>query len=94
MATITLVSAVAGDRVGTYAVELAELGTTPAWVGRPLVQDFFEANNYGPSGDWAELMYVLTEDQDVPANFPILTLEIDADELAQVRAALTERAVD
>lgn len=87
--TITLISAVAGDRIGQDAIELAQLGAMPAWVQRTEVQAFFAACNYGPDGDWAELMYVLTEDQG-PAGWPTLQIEVGDAELAEIRAAVAE----
>jgi hypothetical protein len=87
MDVITLVSAVAGDCIGEAAIELAQLGERPAWLHRPEVQQFFADNNYGPDADWAELMYVLVGDQTAPVGLPVLKVELDDVDVAQVREA-------
>ena len=84
MHTITLVSAVSGDRVG-HAVELSEL--EPPWATRPEVWEFLQVNNYDPDHP-DELIYVL-DGEDAPAGFPTLTIRVSATEVAEIRKALT-----
>jgi hypothetical protein len=87
--TITLISAYVGDWVGD-AVELAELGRRPAWMGISDVIGFLRENNYGPHHP-NELIYVALTDH-VPEGFPVLQVQVSEAEFADIQRVSRRRS--
>lgn len=74
MHTVTLVSAVVGDRVDGIEVSDPECP-----INLPDYPDAVDwATRQGWAGDDNELVYVLAEDAEVPAGFPVYRLEVEA----------------
>jgi hypothetical protein len=74
--TVTLISALAGDRVPGTELADPECPQFPGLEDRPEVKAFFAENNYG-SDEPDELMYLVTDmDQEIPAGFPTLTVRL------------------
>ena len=73
--TITLVSAQTGDRIPGHELADPDCPSIPGLLDRPDVQEFMDANGYGPD-DPDELMYLITEDEDIPDGYPTLTIRL------------------
>lgn len=73
---ITLISARTNDIID--GVELAECDGQPwitALTEMPQVKEFFATQGYGPDAE-DELMYVVAEDEEIPAGFDTLTITL------------------
>lgn len=70
---ITLISANPGDQVPGHDLGDPDCPDIPGLTNHPQVQKFFEANNYGPDD---ELMYLVTDNTEIPAGYPVLTLQV------------------
>ncbi|MFE6868324.1 hypothetical protein ACFVFS_17380 [Kitasatospora sp. NPDC057692] len=75
MSTVHLVSATVGDRVPGH--ELADPGCpeAPGLMERPDVIAWMKAIPYGPDHP-DELVYLVTEDDEIPDGFPTLTISL------------------
>lgn len=73
--TITLVSAQTGDSAPGYELADPDCPDIPGLLERVDVQEFMDANGYGPD-DPDELMYVVTDDSNISDGYPTLTIRL------------------
>jgi hypothetical protein len=75
MPTVTLISATPGDTVPGRELADPQCPEIPGLLDLPEVAAFLTEHNYGPD-EPTELMYLVTDDAEIPTGFPTLTFNI------------------